>query len=680
MKSLSWIRTAFFAWAMVFSSSTYADPKIAEQIVGPVAEDAKYVVSPQGAHLATVARKGSRMMVTVDGVAGPKVDEVLTPVTAYIDPRPMQALSTSEQQQNQPQPVTFSKDGNHFAYVARVGQEWLLMQDNKEVLRLPAAGLVGATTGIAGNQANTDMRLQFAVGDGKHLFFAKSSYAGYELWLDGQKLPGYFGSGGGGTEGTVDPLISPDGAHFAYMANMGTHPGDKRALIVDGKDAGYVADNLQLSPDGRHLIGIGRTKEGDQLLVDGKSLFKARGILGVYLAPIGNRLIAVLQHANPDGSRGAFLLVDGKPVEASGSQQIKKVVFSPDGKRYAAICGRPGAEFVITDGKKGQEYSVINPLGDTIFGTGLTFSADSSKVGYIAAAAGKYFIVINDDESDAFENVAAFLFTPDGKHVVMHGKQGQSFVFIMDGKVLRLPPNTGMQLECLTFSPDQSRYAFFTGGSRDGGPVFVDGKETGLSGTFNFSPDSKHVAIVGYRSAENKAGLFIDGALAYPMGQGMPYRAFSPDSQHLFWMSVEPVTTPNPADNFEMVTYTDGKPVAHNDRGAAAQRLLFPRGFGQFDKTPPAWSVGADGALTLLAPSPEGIKRIKATPGADTSLATILQAAQAAEAKAKAEADPKFQQEKRDREVAEYRRKVAEAKAARLAEQKRAQEQQPSGK
>jgi hypothetical protein len=87
-------------------------------------------------------------------------------------------------------------------------------------------------------------------------------------------------------------------------------------------------------------------------------------------------------------------------------------------------------------------------------------------------------------ESDAFKGVAALLFTPDGKRVVMQGKQGQSFVFIMQGKVLRLPANTAMQLECLTFSPDGSRYAFFTGDNlRDGGQVHVDEKGTGLNGT-----------------------------------------------------------------------------------------------------------------------------------------------------------------------------------------------------
>jgi len=37
---------------MVFASTAYADPKVEEQIVGPAAQDAKYVISPQGAHLA----------------------------------------------------------------------------------------------------------------------------------------------------------------------------------------------------------------------------------------------------------------------------------------------------------------------------------------------------------------------------------------------------------------------------------------------------------------------------------------------------------------------------------------------------------------------------------------------------------------------------------------------------
>ena len=62
--------------------------KVEDQVVGPVAQDVKYVVSPRGVHLASVARKGSRMIVIMDGAEGPKFDEIVTPTAAYVDPRP----------------------------------------------------------------------------------------------------------------------------------------------------------------------------------------------------------------------------------------------------------------------------------------------------------------------------------------------------------------------------------------------------------------------------------------------------------------------------------------------------------------------------------------------------------------------------------------------------------------
>jgi hypothetical protein len=633
-KSKISLRTRVFAVSLFIVPLAMAEPKLDELVVAPVIQDAKYVVSPQG-HLAAIGRKGSRMMVVVDGAAGPKVDEVVTPTVAYIDPRPVQMLPTSVQQDlYQSRSVIFSKDGGHFAYVGRIGQDWILYEDHKEVLRLPVAGSVGAVSGLAGSAGNTDIRLQFAGDNGQHLFFAKSSFAGYELWVDAQKQPGYFGSGGGGTAGTTDPLITPDGEHFAYPANLGTHPDDKHALIIDGKEVTWTADNLQYTFDGKHLVGIGRDKDGDHLIVDGKSLFAAKGIYAVYLTRTGSARIAVtMRHENPNGSIGQFLWVNGKPVEATLCETIKQVTFSPDGKRYAAICGRSGAEWVVIDGKKGQEYQFIDPETTGLSG-GIKFSADSSKVGYVANASGKKFVVINEDESDAYDN-AAFMFMPEANRTITFGRQNGQLILNIDGKVIPLPGNQGVQLESFVFSPDHLRYAFVLGGNRDGGEVYLDGKDTGLSGNVNFSPDSKRVCIVGYSAATNKKGIFIDGTLVAPMEQSMPYRAFSADSQHLFWMNLEPVANPT-TDAFEFVTYADGKPIAHHDRGPASQALLFPHGFGQFATPPATWTPASDGALALINPTPDGIKRLKATPGTDTSLDIMIQSAKDAEAKGKA--------------------------------------------
>ena len=619
MKIRNPIFLASMVLALVGTSNLYATPKIDEQIVGPSVADAKFVTSAQGGHLAVVARKGSRMMVTLDGVAGEKVDEVITSVY-WVDPRPAAALTAAGKNGPMPQPVTFSKDGSHYAYIARISQEWVVYGDGKEVLRMPAAGLVGGTGGVGGMAGNTDLRLQFG-DDGKHLFFAKSGFAGFELWVDGQKMPGYYQSAGGGAQ-TTDPLIYAGGAHFAYVARTGTRPSDPQALFIDGKDAGYFATDLQATSDG-HLLGVERTKEGVHLLMDGKSLFKAHEIFAVYLAPVSQRVAVVLRHNFPNGSFGQFLLVDGKPAEATLGEQIRQVVFSPDGKRYAAICGKVGAEFVVVDGKKGQQYqSIDNRL--TGLSVGLSFSPDSSRVGYVANMQGKKFIVLDDDESDAYDNLALFRFMPDGKGVITYGQRMPAYVLAVNGKTVPLPPRATVAWESFTWSADRSRYAFTAGNT--GGAVFLDGKDTGLVGRFIFSPDSKHLAVVGSRPVDNKVGVFLDSTLIFPQVQNIGHCAFSSDSQHLFWMSLEPVKTPT-TDAFEWVTYADGEPTLHNDRSTASQALQFPLGFQKFTTTPAGWSVRPDGSLHILTASADGIKHVTVTPGSETSLATLVQSA-----------------------------------------------------
>jgi hypothetical protein len=164
--------------------------------------------------------------------------------------------------------------------------------------------------------------------------------------------------------------------------------------------------------------------------------------------------------------------------------------------------------------------------------------------------------------------------------------------------------------------------------------VFIDGKDTGLVGNFNFSADSKHVAVVGFSAAQNARGLFVDGVQIASAPQQIPYRAFSSDANHIYWMSLEARKTPSATDAFELVTFADGKAVATTDRSQAAQAILFPRGFQQSATTPPTWSVGADGALTTFAVSEDGIKKIKITPDPAMTLEKLLQAAQSNKGKA----------------------------------------------
>ena len=601
--------------------SVAADANVEVQDIGPVSQnpqDVRYVVSPQGGHLAAVAHKGSRMVVIVDGVVGPKFDEIVTPTEPWIDPRgPMaeaQAAGTVAANLYPSVPVVFSKDGKRYAYLGRQGKEWVVIADGKELIRTTVEPNQTAAAGM-----------QFTGEDGKHLLFASSTSNGYELWVDGQKMPGTYNSGAGGSEGTTDPLISPDGSRYAYVAQIGR---DKRTVIVDGKDAGFLGDNLAFTADSQHLFALVRQGPVVWLAVDGKPKMKTDGISQVVMAPTGNGFAAVLQRLNPPGQ---FLVFNGKKIEGSDCPNIVKVVISPDGKHFAALCSpSPSVKYVLWDGKKGQEYFSIDTDTPGLSG-GLRFSADSTKLGYVAMLNNKKFIVINDDESDAFDTLANFTFSADGKHVVMTGLQGQSAVIILDGKVTKRPANSMPQIESFSFSPDGSHYAYFCGGGvRDGGAVVIDGQETGLVGTFTFSPDSKHVAVVGHRATDNKRGLFLDGNFVYgsDINNAIRYRAFTPDSQHLCWVAMEAATGANAAPGaFEWVTYEDGNPVARCDRTMAADQI-FGGATAQFEKTPRAWSVGKDGELTVIGPVGEGVKRFKAKPAANTNLATMLAAAE----------------------------------------------------
>jgi hypothetical protein len=632
---------AIFVLILTLTSLGQAEPKVEEEVVGPAPDqDAKYVVSPNGGHLATVGHKGSRMVVTVDGVAGPKVDDVITPVLSWIDVRYQERVPPEEQGYTSPKPVTFSKKGNHYAYVARIGQEWVLMEDNKELLRMPAGGIVGGTSGIAGSAGNTDIRLQFGGEDGKHLYLARSSFAGFELWMDGQKLPGYYFSGGGGSAGTMDPLISSDGNHIAYIATLGTHPGDKQTVFFDGKDTGYYADNLQLSPDGLHVLGLGKEGNAQTLLVDGKPLMKAQGIIRFYVASVGSHLAVVTQKTLANGNIGQVLLVHGKPVEGTLCEQIPYVTFSPDGKRFAALCTRSGAQWMVVDGKKGQEYQMIDqPISGMKGVTGPTFSPDSAKFGYSAMMGQKKFIVIDEDESDAYEGNASFKWTPDGKHLICQGYRNGGSVVTIDNKPQRVIK--GFNMDTFVAAPDFSHYAYSDSNGRDPGQIVIDGKEAGISGLFSYSPDFQHLVIVGYRAQDGKSGIFVDGKFVAPNLQAIPICTFSADSQHLYWMSVEPNTGPDKdKDAFAAVIYCDGKAVARCQRSGPAQSILFPMGFVQSLKPKPAWLPNPDGTFTVLAPTEDGVKRHKVT-APDTTLATLAADADAAEAKAKEKAKPR---------------------------------------
>lgn len=614
------------ATLLALAPETSFGAKVEEQVVGPVVEQqglpfgVPYTLSVRGAHIGTANRKGSRFAVTVDGVEGPRFDEIYAPNWPTVDMRNMPGGT--------PTPVVFSRDGKHHAYFGRQGDQWVVMVDGKEALKLPAE-----------QRGSTNVAMEFSGPDGKHFLFSRSKFEGAELWVDGQKWPGTY------QPNTMEysPLISPDGANIACVMTLSR---EKSTLIVNGKDGGFTpaTGKLWFTADSKHIVAIANSPKGDTLIMDGKALGSARAIDTVYLSPVGGRMIAVISHTGPNGMLdGWVLLVDGKPVPATHGENVPKpVIFSPDGKHWAALCGKAGAQFVVIDGKKGQEYQSVSNIMEAQGGrpwlengSQFFFTGDSSKMMYVATSGGKTFVVVNEDESDGLNFLAGTRTSADGKRLAYWEGSGNPAKLFVDGKVAAKTPRAFVQFK---FSPDGSRYAYQAALDPDG--TIVDGQKTGLAcqtgtGTdvyeYVFSPDGKHLAFMGMRPTDLKQGFWVDREFVTP-GISSRFCMFTADSQHVYWMVPEQVG----GGKHQYIVYLDGKPVVRFDAYTPFDRVYnFPI-IGRLSTLLPGWDLSPEGALSLIGPVGDEIKRFTITPTAETSLATMFADAKAGGGKAKA--------------------------------------------
>jgi dipeptidyl aminopeptidase/acylaminoacyl peptidase len=360
-------------------------------------------------------------------------------------------------------------------------------------------------------------------------------------------------------------------------------------------------------------------------LVDGKPWVRAEGVQ-VFMPMQGERVVSVITAGTGTPNRTQFLHVDGKKVPGTDCANISEVHFSPDGKRYAADCETPArSHALLFDTKRGQEYQQIAYYG---------FSPDSAKVIYVGTSNLKNFLVVDDKESDGYNNLGQS--TDGGKTApVTYGNGGKRIGFVtgaddagqvcyvwVDNKVtpMKLPGCASN----FSFSPDASRYAFTSGTNFRA--VYVDGAP--LPGSinmdgFNFnnhlsgkvmrvpyvwSPDSKHVVYWG--TAEDKPGMFVDGKVTTLPLPNAFFPTFSADGRHFIFGAPGPMQGSPTAYLF---IYVDGRIAAR-----------FSGGAGQLIRDDYAWEMGPDGTFTVLVQDESDIKRVRITPGDDTSIDTML--------------------------------------------------------
>ena len=562
--------------------------KVEEMVVAPNEQNMAYYITPKGSHFGAIVAKGSRFAVSYDGVAGPAFDRIL-----------QSANGTT---------MAFSPDGARLGSIGGTDGKYVYMVDGKEVLRIPVVTQPGVT-------ATT--RLSFSP-NGKHWYAYFYNPAGANAraepgraWWDG--VPGPVGA-------TMTLTMSPDGERHAYIVEP---PGiGQQVLAVDGKLAPTIGGNPVFTTDGAHLFTTRNAspiqgRPVTELLVDGRPIARATN-LTVHVPPVGDRVVLVVERGDAQSAAGAYsLVVGGQRIPGSESSGYPNLIFSPDGKRFAAVSGMKGTrQRIVVDGKAGRVYDAIDSLW---------FSPDSKHVVYTARANAKIFVVTDETESEV--GFAAHLnivpsFTKEGR-VGWMAATGQTNAVVVDGKVTPLNPRVGSF--DFSFSPDGKRFAYVLGGDVSGqlgGTVHID-HMPGPSSTLRdfeqlrsgdpiryvWSTDGRYPVNYGYPGTTYGSDFgFIVGDRYLPVGNvaRVALPTFTPDAKHFFWLGFEGRTTMRQV-------WLDGRMVYEFDQQGDAPL-----------KAPGGWLMGEDGTLIFFIQTVDGFKRVRVTPGPENGFEAWL--------------------------------------------------------
>jgi hypothetical protein len=473
--------------------------------------------------------------VILDGVDGPEFDHAAHSGGEAID-------------------VAFSRDGKRSAYLAQHGANLVAVVDGKE-----------AYTVYAMSPGDTGDNMVPAIAPP------------YAHVTGDKQVPHQF-------------LISPSGAHVAVMAEEGHSwymflDGVKSApyLSIDRRQVAFVADRLvycaqttdtkwhmvvndnpgpaydfqgpaspsvtplQVSEDGQHYAFIGRNSGNSVAAIDGvpgtpRPNVGSSGLHNLVIASNGR--VAYLGYTA--GLSKEALFVGDQQVsdqtsaftvnpEANVPQRSDKVVFSPDGKKFAYAKPVPGGIAAIIDGKQSQAYDAIGVIG---------FSPDSRRAFFVGVKNTiDNFVVIDGQEMPGQHIAKNFVFSQNGSRFGYEGYDGQlGFTMVIDGK----PSGRFLNLidNSLAFSADGKRSVYAACAQYSHCQVVEDGKTTEVPGLYPymtrmsphivfppvlFSPDGTRL-VYGYPGS-NGTSIVINGQETVH-GTNFTYHCFSPDSKH----------------------------------------------------------------------------------------------------------------------------------------------------
>ncbi len=506
--------------------------KVQETLMGAYGGALMYM-SADGEHIGMAAPKGSRRVVLIDGVEGPVFDDIPQFVFG--------AVQTS---------IQFSPTGGRYAYVGRRAGDFIVVIDGKEAGTL----FTSQTQQSVSYNNNQGWKFWFN-GDGSRLAYAALAPAGgsFVMVLDGVKSPVYRGidfrqtvmnakrfiyvaqtadqkwqavvdgKPGPSYAGVTSLTVTPDGAHYAYIASQSAPTGGAMAaVVVDGVEGKFYfgIGDLELAPDGR-VAYVATTNRGDGDRRGGEAILVVDSAIAMR---VSSSTPIALQFANT--------------IRPSFRSPYRRIAWSPDGKGFAIIkpnSPNPGVTVMVNGKPSGQTYLSADEL---------LWSADGSRFAYLGTSQTGTFAVVDGQELP-FSNISELQFSPDGKRYAFRAGPGGSSV-VVDGKEVSkaIMPINGS----LRFSSNSKHYAYGAQTSTGNAQAFLDGvaKPTFL-GNFVpqtlvqpalafpevfFSPDGNRIAYAGRKqSATAPSAVFVDDVSYEVRGQSFTFPSFSPDGK-----------------------------------------------------------------------------------------------------------------------------------------------------
>lgn len=320
-----------------------------------------FVVSPDGARVASVVRRDGREFVLTDGEPGPAYDHI----AAGRDGAP-----------------TFSADSAHLAYCGQRDAKWFVVADGVEgpawdAVRSLALAPAGGRIAYAGRHGGT-----------------------WRLVLDGREHPSPLGV-------PRNPRFSADGVRLAYIVGR-----DRERVVLDGVPGApfgrIVSPGLVFSPNSARTAYVAVTPVGKTAVVDGNP--------GPFYDDVGVPVFS------PDSTRVAYLgkrdgvarvIVDGREGTAETAGDGEGPVFSPDSAHVAYVVRNRERAVVIVDGRQRTPYPYPGIRG------GVVFSPDSRRVAFVVHRNAQEFVVVDGlahEQSYAVDE-RTIGFSPDSKHV-----------------------------------------------------------------------------------------------------------------------------------------------------------------------------------------------------------------------------------------------------------------------